>query len=166
MKAVDCFKLTIRVSQDTFESLINDLKETPLTFPTPNGGNHPLWIVGHLAYVEGQLVHRFIMGKKNPLHEWAPIFGIGSEPSDDASLYPSLDETMAKYQELRSETWALIETLTDDDLDKPAHRIPEDLQPMFGTIGKCLAMVGLHTSNHCGQLTDVRRALSKKPIRL
>ena len=26
--------------------LIDNMKDQPLTFPTPKGGNHPLWVLG------------------------------------------------------------------------------------------------------------------------
>ncbi len=34
----------LQMGTQTTLSLIEDMKDAPLTYPTPNGGCHPLWI--------------------------------------------------------------------------------------------------------------------------
>ena len=50
MKAVDFAKLCLEMSSGWVMGLIEDMKDAPLTAPTPNGGNHPLWCLGHLIW--------------------------------------------------------------------------------------------------------------------
>ena len=66
-------------------SMINDMQDALFTFPTPNGGNHPLWVLGHMAYVEGELVQHMMLGQPNPVAHWKSLFGPGSQPSADPS---------------------------------------------------------------------------------
>ena len=92
MNAIQFIQLSLEMSKNWVLGLAADAQDAPLTRPTPNGGNHPLWCLGHLAYAEGNLVHKYIKGEANPLADWAELFDAGTQPSDDASLYPSKAE--------------------------------------------------------------------------
>ncbi len=122
-----------------------------------------MWILGHLTYSEANLVSSLIKGEQNPCADWKELFDAGTEPSADASLYPAMDELLAKFAEVRGQTLALLDTLTDADLDKPSHA-PEEMQAFFGTVGSCLAAVIMHFTWHGGQAADARRALGRPPI--
>ena len=157
MKAVDFVKLSIETSSAWIMGLAEDAKSLPLQRPTSNGGNHPLWILGHLAYSEGNLVQEWCKGEANPLADWAEIFGMGSQPSDDASAYPPIDEVFEKLVQIRASTISYVESLTDDGLDQPSHA-GEGAKEWFPTVGHCLAAVANHFCFHGGQLADARRA--------
>ncbi len=163
MNAIEFIKASLDASQGWVGGIIADMKDAPLTRPTPKGGNHPLWILGHLAYSEGDLVQAMIAGKPNPLADWKEIFGQGSEPSDNAAIYPSFDKVTAKFAEVRAATLALLGTLSEADLDKPSHA-PESMKAFFGTTGDCLKAVILHYMFHGGQAADARRAAGRKPL--
>jgi len=165
MKATDSIRISLETSKILLDMLIDDMKDAPLTQPTPNGGNHPLWVIGHLAYGEAELLHVHIQGAQNPLSEWKELFDSGSEPTTDASTYPSYEEVCSAFQRMRSQTLAYLETISDDDLDKPSHASPPPgLEPFLGTIGKCLITLSLHTMAHRGQVADARHAAGRKPV--
>ena len=160
MNTLDFIRQEMGMSKSWIGSLMDDLKDVPMTLPTPNGGNHPLWIVGHLAYSESNIFNCFILGKENPLVEWKDTFGIGSQPVSDSAAYPSYDELIAKFEAVRAETLAYLDTITDADLDKPSHA-PEERNVFFGTVGKCLTVMTTHLAFHGGQLADARRAAGR-----
>jgi hypothetical protein len=151
------------MSKGWIMGLIQDMKDSPTAFPTANGGNHPLWVLGHLTYSEGNLVNEFVLGKTNPVAQWKEIFGQGSEPVADLSRYPSFDEVLGKFEEIRSNTLQALDTLSDDDLDKPS-RAPADLSQFFGNVGQCFAAIPMHFTYHGGQVADARRSAGKKPL--
>ena len=64
MKTVDFINMGLETSKFLTLGLIDDMKDAPVTQPTPNGGNHPLWILGHLAYSEANLVNHVILGNE------------------------------------------------------------------------------------------------------
>ncbi len=163
MNTIDYVKMTLEMSNGWVMGLIDDMKASPMTQPTPQGGNHPLWCIGHLAYSEGNLINVFIKGQANPVADWQDLFGQGSTPTDDASAYPPIDEVIAKFQQLRAGTMALLNELTDEDLSKPSHA-PEEMKEWFGTIGQCLAVIPIHSGFHGGQVADARRAAGRPPL--
>ncbi len=163
MTAVDYIKMTLKNSLGWAMGLIQDMKDAPLTQPTSEGGNHPLWILGHIVRSESDLLDGFIFGKPNRYPEYEKLFGMGSTPSTDASQYPSMDELLGKFQEIRAASLAHLETLTDDDLDKPSHA-PEEFGASFGTIGAVFAAMSTHVAFHAGQVADARRAAGRPPL--
>jgi len=136
---------------------VEDMREHALVFPTPRGGCHTLWILGHLAFIEGQVIHEFMRGEPNPLADWEPIFD-GPEPSGDPRDYPPFDAVLATCREIRQSTVALLEQLTEDELDAPGAKVPPGWEASFGTVRRCLQFVADHWFMHRGQLADARRA--------
>jgi hypothetical protein len=141
------------------------MKDQPLTVPTPKGGNHPLWILGHLAWSEGQILEP-MLGRENPLAHWKPIFGFGSEPTADASKYPSFDEVRKAFVDARAQTIKLLATFTDEDLDRDSERCPPEHKPVVGTYALCFRLMISNTLTHVGQAADARRAAGKKRLGL
>jgi uncharacterized damage-inducible protein DinB len=164
MNAIELIKLTLAQSKAMTMNLVADMRDQPTVMPTPHGGNHPLWVLGHLTYAEAGLLGRFIGGGANPLEKWKPIFGGGSEPVADASKYPSWDELMAEFERVRANTLKTLATYTDADLDRPTNA-PENMKTFFGTIGQVFMMIALHGTFHGGQVADARRTAGKKPLR-
>jgi DinB superfamily len=165
MKTIEFIRMSLDMSAGMALELIDDMKDQPLTFPTPKGGNHPLWVMGHLAWTEGGILH-IMIGRPNPLENWKPLFGFGSEPSADASKYPSLDELKKAFQEQRAQTLEVLGTLTDADLDQPSKGCPTEAKSFVGTYAQCFLVLIANTTSHNGQLTDARRAAGRKPLHM
>jgi hypothetical protein len=163
MKAIDVIKMSLEQSSAWVMELILDMKDAPTTAATSSGGNHPLWILGHVTYSEAELRDEFIFGKPNPISEWKDLFGQGSQPTADVSQYPTFDEIVAKFQEVRADTLKMLDSMTDDDLDKQS-KVPEEAKDFFGTVGQCLSAMPLHFVFHGGQVADARRAAGRPPL--
>ena len=163
MKAVDYIRMALGSSRGWAMGLISDMQDAPLAQPTSSGGNHPLWVLGHLVRAESDLLDGFILGKPNRFPEYEKLFSMGTTPSTDASDYPSMEELMQKSEEIRAATLAHLDTLTDTDLDKPSHAPPE-FGEFFGTVGACFAAMCNHVAFHAGQVADARRAAGRTPL--
>ena len=162
MNTIDYLRMNLDMGDMTLD-LIDDMKDAPMTAPTAKGGNHPLWVLGHLAYAEASMVYEMMLGEPNPLEDWKPIFADGTEPTSDASDYPSYAEVRARFDEVRAHTLKVLDALTDADLDKKSQNYPEEWAAYFDTYGKVLAIVGSHTFIHHGQVADARRMAGRKP---
>ena len=64
-------------------------------------------------------------------------------------------------EEQRAGTLALLDRLSDDELEKPA---PESLQQFGATVGAVIAGQSAHWMMHAGQWVIVRRQLGKKAL--
>ena len=160
MKAMQAIQIALKFTDGGLK-MLEEMKDSPLVRPGDWGGNHAMWIVGHLAVIEGRL-HKMLRGTPNPVEHWKPLFDWGSEPHDDASLYPPFEEVLETFRRLRAGTIAFLNEVGEEGLDRPTKYQP----PGFGgfeTVGAAIIIVACHTCGHLGGLTVVRRA-SGKPL--
>lgn len=162
MKAINLIRWALRKTDEWMVGTAEDLRDTPMIPPTPRGGNHPLWTVGHVAFVEGDL-GQVLGGEPNPVERWRPLFGQGSKPTADASAYPSYDEVLATYRELRARNLARLDAIGEAGLDRPSEFVPPDSEEEMKTVGTTLLVIALHQMSHLGQLAVARRAAGKEP---
>ncbi len=162
MNAIQLLRDELDLSATITLKLIDDMKDAPLTAPTKNGGNHPLWVMGHMAYVEGQ-IQQLITEQLNPLEKWKNIFAGGTEPTSSAADYPTLEEARSAFITRRAATLQLLENITEADLDRPTKCPPENAYAI-GTVGKCLFILVANTLTHRGQVADARRTLGRKRL--
>ncbi|TWT38532.1 DinB family protein [Blastopirellula retiformator] len=163
MRAVDLLRNSIELTETLTMPIFEDLRETPLAAASP-GGNHALWIFGHLTFCEGLVARQYLLDVPNELDAWAPIFGPGSQPQEDPDYYPSWDEVATNFRPARDRTLAWLGTQQDDDLDSPCLSPPEGQSDIFKNRAVGLSILVSHWWNHRGQLCDIRKALGRKPI--
>lgn len=157
MQSIDLLRDNLKKSTDRVLARIDDMREHCLVFPTPRGGGHTLWVLGHLAYIEALVVRVFLRGEPNPLAEWEDVFD-GADTSGDEALYPPFDQVLSQCREMREWTMTLLDSLSEDNLDKVSANAPEGFEETFGTCRLCLQFVADHWYMHRGQLADARRA--------
>ncbi len=161
MQTKQAIQFALTASNRAVLSAIDNMRDAATTFPTPNGGCHPLWVLGHLTIVEG-MIPAVIFGGENPVSEWQKYFGEGSEPIGDSAAYPSVAEIREKYQELRERNRKLLDALSDADLDQPVKAPPVGREQLFATVGHAFLAVALHQMMHYGHVTDAMRAAGRK----
>ena len=160
MHTKDAVLHSLKLADQAVMRSLETIQDAPFTFPTEHGGCHPLWVMGHLAFVEG-VTHEMLGGGSNPVASWAPIFGQDTTPSADAALYPTMSEVRAQYVELRKRNLQLLESMSDSDLGKPTPWQPTGLEEHFANYGKALLTVALHQMAHRAHLTDAIRAAGR-----
>jgi hypothetical protein len=158
MHSIDLIRDNLNRSRDRVLAHVEEMRDHAVVFPTPNGGPHTLWVLGHLAYIESMVIHGLMLGEENPLAEWEELFD-GADTSGDISIYPPFDEVLARCREVRQATLALLDTLSENDLDKPGTLIPRGFEDFFGTWRHCFQYVADHWYMHRGNLADARRAV-------
>jgi hypothetical protein len=166
MKAIDVIRMALEMTLEGTVGLVEDMRDVPLTRPMPRGGNHPLWLLGHLCYIEGNQP-RILFGEeggKNPVEHWAPLFASGTEPKSDAAAYPSFDEVLGTYRRLRAKTLKMLEEVGDAGLDRQPRAVPPGFENSMRTFGQTFLLLALHNMVHYGQIADARRAAGRKPL--
>ncbi len=157
MRSKDLIRDNLLRSTERVLARVEDMREHAVVFPTPEGGCHTLWVLGHLAFIEALAIDVFMLGLPNPIAAWEQCFD-GSDPTGNASDYPPFDDVLTKCREIRRSTLALLEPLSEDDLDKPSAHVPKGWEETFGTYRLCFQYVADHWYMHRGPLADARRA--------
>jgi hypothetical protein len=160
MYTKDAIRFSMNLAEQSVMRSIGTIKDAPLTFPTENGGCHPLWVMGHLAVIEG-MTHQLLAGGENPAADWGALFGPDTIATDDPSQYPSFEEVSARYVELRKKNLALLDSFSEADLDKATPFQPKGLEEHFATYGRALLTLAIHQAMHRGQVSDAIRAAGR-----
>jgi hypothetical protein len=159
MKAIDAIRITLKFSDMSMKHL-SEMKDAPLLRPGPWGGNHAMWIAGHLAVVEGRL-QQMLHSTPNPVHHWKPLFDWGSEPLDDPAAYPPFEEVVETFRRLREQTHAFLNEVGEEGLDQPTKSQPPGFKG-FETVGAAIQIIAGHAIGHMGGLTVVRAAAGQE----
>ena len=157
MQSIDLIRDNLKKSRDRVLARVEEMREHCFVFPTPNGGCHTLWVIGHLAYIESLVVRGFMLGEGDPLADWEELFD-GADTSGDVDQFPPFDQVLAKCREVRESTIELVDTLSENDLDRASANTPAGFEDTFGTYRLCLQYVSDHWYMHRGHLADARRA--------
>ena len=161
MQAIDAIRTTLKFS-DMGMKYLAEMSDAPLLRPGPWGGNHAMWIAGHLTVVEGRL-QQMLHGTGNPVARWKPQFDWGSEPVDDAAAYPPFEEVLRTFKELRAQTHAFLNEVGNEGLDRPTKCQPPGFTG-FETVGAAIIIIAGHAIGHLGGLTVVRAAAGKQRL--
>lgn len=157
MESIDLIRDNLIKSRERVLARVEEMRMHSVVFPTPQGGAHTLWVLGHLAYIESLVVEGFMLGRENPVADWEEVFD-GADVSGDIDHFPPFDQVLAKCRAVRDSTLALLDSLSEHDLDKPSAKVPKGFEDTFGTYRQCLQYAADHWYMHRGQLADARRA--------
>jgi hypothetical protein len=163
VNAIDLIRKAMQMCDQATIGLIEDMRDAPLTQPTPRGGNHPMWVLGHLTFIEAG-VPSILFGEPHPLERWAPLFAPGTEPRTDAIAYPTFDELLRTYREARARNLKILEEIGEAGLDRPTKSPPRGLENALRTAGDTFLVIAIHQMNHRGQVADARRAAGREPL--
>ncbi len=165
MTTIETIRSALRISHTWTHGLAEDMRDAAMTAPTPRGGNHPMWVMGHAAYSKGALL-MMISGTPNPVEHWKEWFEGGSEPKAEADVYPTYDEVLSACDRLHQQALDLLDETGEAGLDQaPAMVWPELTDdPDFQTKGQLFLFTAMHEMSHRGQLADARRAAGRSRL--
>jgi hypothetical protein len=161
MKAIDAIRMALQFGDRGMKTL-EDMAADPFVQPGPWGGNHAMWIAGHITVIEGRL-HKVLRGTPNPVEHWKSLFDWGSELKTDRSAYPPFEEVLQTYRRLREGTLAFLDEVGEDGLDRPTKLPIPGFGPAFETVGPAIMVIACHQCGHLGAATVARRASGKPP---
>lgn len=161
MQAIEAIRIALKFS-DMGMKYLADMSDAPLLRPGPWGGNHAMWIAGHLTVVEGRL-HQMLRGIPNPVAKWKPLFDWGSEPLDDPAAYPPYEEVLRTFRELRAQTHAFLDEVGEAGLDQLTKCQPPGFTG-FEKVGNAILIIAVHATGHLGGLNVVRAAAGKQRL--
>ena len=158
MQKIDMVRHALRMADGGFVGLVDGLREHPMARPSLAGGNHAVWTLGHVTFIE-LAVPGILFGRPHPKPEWASLFQMGSECLCDPARYPAFDDLLSAYRSARAATLALLDSVGDARLADPPAAPPPGFEAEMATVGQTLQVIAMHQMMHMGQLADVRRAV-------
>jgi hypothetical protein len=162
MKAKDALKGGIDGGGFVVEAYLADLTDADLLVRPATDCNHIAWQLGHIIAAEHQMIDGVNPGSMPKLPQgFAEKHNKETAKSDDPKDFLTKDEYLKVAKEQRTGTFAVLEKLSDEDLDKPG---PEAMRSYCPTVGAIFTMQGTHWMMHAGQWAIIRRKLGKAPL--
>lgn len=159
MNVKDAINYTLGVSERFVNSYLDDLTDADLLVQPVDGMNTIAWQLGHLISSERGMVEAVKPGSSPALPEgFEQNHSKEAAKSVDQSRFLSKDEYLRLMKSQREATRAVLNGLSEADLDAPA---PERMQKMCPSVGTVLTLTGNHVLLHVGQWVAVRRKLGK-----
>lgn len=147
------------LSDMVLQSYVGDLSDAELLNRPGAGCNHIAWQIGHLISSEANLINMVKDGSAIELPEgFADAHSKETTGNDDAAAFNSKDEYLELYKKSRENSLAVLNSLSDEDLDAEG---PEHFREMCPTLGSMCMLIASHPMMHVGQFVPVRRALDK-----
>lgn len=148
-------------SRRFLESLLASLTDQQLLARAGGAGNHALWVMGHVAVSEDQLM-AMISGRAPTLPQrFQDLFAGGTEPRSSASEYPSRAELADAMRSTRQAAIEWFRSRSEAELDA---QTPEMLRPFAPDVRTMpMALCG-HEMIHTGQVAAVRSSLGLPKI--
>lgn len=159
MNATDVIKQTYSLSNMVLSSYVNDLSDAELLTRPAEGCNHVAWQLGHLIHSECGLLDSIVPGYSVSLPEgFAEHHAKENTTSEDPSQFLSTAEYLDLFSQMKTATFAALDSLSNECLDRPG---PEHLASMCPTVGSVFVLIATHAMMHVGQIVPVRRKLDK-----
>jgi len=136
---------------------VKDLADDTLTAQPANMKNHAAWQMGHIAFALAGGCW-FAGGERDLPEGWGELFGAGSTPQSDRSIYPSKQALVAQ---LDKQGEALEQAVSKADASALAAENPrEAMRRIAPTVAEALVyLTSGHYGYHLGQLAAWRNAM-------
>lgn len=123
--------------------------------------NHALWFAGHMATSDNFFLSLVAPEKARQMPDYQSKFGMGSQPTNDPTVYPPPQSVVETMNERRQTLLSVLDGMSEEDLaKKTAAGAPEFLSD----VASVFEMAVWHEGQHNGQLTVARRVMGHKPL--
>lgn len=152
----------LRFAREFSLQLLQDLQTDEQWLARPHDrANHALWFAGHMGNADNFALGLIAPSQVMERDDMQKLFGMGSAPTSDPDMYPSVSEVREWMDGRRAALLEAAEKLTDEDLERPTS---ESAPPFIPTVRSALQFLAWHEGLHAGQITVVHRELGNAPI--
>jgi uncharacterized damage-inducible protein DinB len=160
MRGVDAIRQALRSTQNLLTWFLSDLSDEELVVRPVPGANHIAWQMGHLILSEAMMVKEQLPTAAYPdlPAGFAEKHVKETQGKESSADFCTKAEYIDAFTKTRLATIAVVEGLSDADLDRPTQGNMARIAP---TLGALLLLVSNHSLMHGGQFSVVRRKLGK-----
>jgi uncharacterized damage-inducible protein DinB len=149
---------TFEYALDFVTKSVADLSEEEMVQQPHAVPNHGTWTLGHLI-VSCQGIATELGAVQWLPDDWESMFGYGSKPLSDLSLYPNKSEMLSHIADAASRLCQLLLETDESDLRRS---LPDETLPTKRHL--LVQVVVAHTAYHAGQLAVWRKAIGKPSV--
>ena len=142
------------------DQLLEDIPEDEFLHQPVEGGNHALWVMGHLAVTDDMLAGLYDGGAARLPETYGKLFGMGSRPTNDAAVYPPVAEVRRHFAATHERLLAAVQAADDATLNSS---LPGEIEGFASDRLAALFNIAWHEGLHAGQITTVRKSLGIAP---
>lgn len=162
MHAKDVIRNALDMSDTVIKRYVSDLTDDDLKLKAIDGMNPIGWQLGHLVASERSMMEAIKPGASPELPAgFDDAHGRENTSGLDVSKLRSKDEYVRLIDAQRAATKAVLDKLTDAELDAEA---PERMRQIAPTVGAVMLLAGNHYLMHAGQFVAVRRKANKPVV--
>jgi hypothetical protein len=162
MNTKQALKTSIDGANMIWNGYLADLSDADLLVRPLPGANHIAWQLGHCIAAENMMVAGVKADAMPKLPEgFVEKYSKETAANDNPKDFLTKAEYLKLAAQQRAATYALLDTLSDADLDQPS---PESMRSYCPTVGSIFSMQGTHWLMHAGQWAIIRRKLGKPPL--
>lgn len=158
MNGIAAIQRTLDSTRKVTLRLLSDFSDAEmLVRPFPNA-NHAAWQIGNVIGADV-----FLGGQEVPAVEFPKLPDGFGELHDKSGAgkdegFLTRDDYVTLFNAARDASIKAVGTLTEADLDRPAH---EAIRQFLPTVGDVFLLLAEHTLMHGGQFSVIRRKLGK-----
>jgi len=155
-------KDTLNMPAFAVKAYLDDLTDEQLLMRPHEKANHLAWQLGHLICSENRLNNMVRPDSMPALPEgFAEKHEKDKAGSDNPADFCTKEEYYQAMEAQRAGTLALLDSMSDEELQQPS---PENLQRLGSTLGAIISMQAAHWMMHTGQWVILRRQLGKEAM--
>lgn len=158
MKAQDILVHSLKMDQNVWMMLLDDLSDADLLVRPVPGANHLAWQLGHILSAECRFLKELGVTMPNLPANFDQQHSKEMSQVDPPKGFLSKGEYINLFKTVRAATVAACVGSSDADLDKANPGRMAEFAPTFGAL---YALVAAHATMHVGQASVLRRKLGK-----
>jgi hypothetical protein len=161
MNGIEAIRTALKSTGHLTTWFLADLSDADLLVRPVPGANHIAWQLGHLITTERNLTaQQALAGGVYPELPagFAERHGRKTQMQDPPTGFGTRAEYTDLFNKTRQATLALLDKLSEADLNKPT---TGPMAPFAPTLGALLVLTANHAMMHAGQFSVVRRMLGK-----
>lgn len=162
MNIKEAIKNNIQTADMVCGAYLDDLTDDEAMKRPHAGCNHINWQIGHLIQSDHSMMTGCFADALPALPDgFAEKYTKETTGNNDPSAFVPKSELMKLHKKQREAILARIDSLTDNELEKPA---PESMQSYAPNVMAAMNMLGSHWMMHAGQWVVLRRELGRDVV--
>lgn len=157
MSIKEQLKYMVNINKLVAENILPDITDEESLVRIDKISNHIRWLMGHIVYSAGLSLTKLGDTRDDWEGRFKSLFAGGTEPAEDPSVYPSMDELRSWLSDIHQRTLKAL-----DEVDEAALAEEIGVEGQNRPAWQRYTFLCMHEFYHAGQIVQIRRALGRQ----